>query len=1108
MIDSTLPVLTTPASPSSAQCNTNGSDLTALNTWLTNKGGAVATDNCGTITWTNNFVAGSLTRGCSNSIPVTFTAADRCGNVVTTTASFTIVDTSAPTITTNAQTTSGECSASNTAFNTWLSNHGNAVATDVCFGSAGLTWTNNFSGSAPHGCGVSSGSVTFSVTDNCAQGNTARTTATWTSVDTQAPVITTQAQDLSISCTSQQSSSTAFSDWLASNGGAVATDACTAVTWTNTVSQSVNCVATTVTFIASDQCATPHQSRTTAHFSITDTTAPTFSNGPSSPTVECGPTAQSAFSAWLSSKGGATITDNCSSSAQITVTNDWPTGSLPPVNCLSTSVVHFTARDICGNTAVATGTFTISDTTHPVITTFPTNPSISCSSTSTSQYTAWVNSRGGAAASDCNSITWTNNAPAQPVFDGCTGTTTVTFVARDFCGLTTSATGSYTITDTASPALTTGAHNQTEECNGSGSQSAGVTSWVNSHGGAVATDSCSAVTWTNNFTGLTGGCVSVATVTFVASDGCGRTVSTTATYSLSDTTGPRITTQAQNKQVPCNDQTQAQAIAWLNSNGGAVATDTCDPQAVTWTHTLVGPIVSCDFATVTFTAMDGCGLSSSTTATFTSVDSTPPAFNPPASDTSVECNGSGNTLSYSAWIDSHGGAIASDSCALSFTWTNNAPAAGPVGCGVQTVTFTVTDSCHNSNRTTATFHVVDTLNPTISPVPTDLSVECDGTGNQSQLNAWIANHGGASAVDVCSQTLTWTVTTGTQTGNSCASSKPYTFRVQDGCGKISSATANFIVIDTTTPTLTTPVSDASYECDGNGNVNQIQQWINSHGGAVARDQCQSSIVWTNDYSGSGPFTCTSTLVTFTISDGCGNIISDDGVIEITDSHAPVFTVFPDDVTVPCDADVTTEALGKAIAVDACAGEVVVSLDEFFEDEPPVGDCPGDHIITRRWSTADECGNAVTQDQIITVNIVRSSGPCDPEGCVCNECCPPPAATDCLPAPCNAVACVAAPCQAAACICPTSTAKMAEARGDLQVPEDLIQPLPQCKPVYIYVNDDDDSTDAQPAVYGEPSNQRMIVTNEPLHENSLKNKSAASALTVSFVLVLLAVLSLF
>lgn len=1108
IIDTQFPVVTTQAQAATAQCNANGSDFTALNTWLNSQGGAVASDNCGTVTWTNNYVTGTLTRGCANSVPVTFTASDRCGNTVTTQSTFSINDNSAPVITTQASNQNVECSSSNNQFNAWLSNNGGAVATDVCFGTTGLIWTNNFSGSAPNGCNGSSGSVTFSVTDNCAAGNTARTTATFTTTDTQAPVITTPASPLSIDCAS--GTSTQLNTWLSTNGGAVATDACTAVTWSNNFnSQTVNCASTPVTFTASDQCATPRTARTTANFSIVDNQAPTFSPAPTSATVECGPTAQASFTAWLNSNAGASVFDNCSSAQQITVTNDWPVGTLPAVNCLSTATVRFQATDPCQNRSpLATATFTISDTTPPTITTFASDRTVSCDSTSTSQYNSWVSTRGGAQATDCNAVTWSNNAPAQPSFNGCTGSTTVTFTARDSCALTSVTVATFTIQDDAAPTLTTPASDRQEECTGNNG-STGVNAWLSSRGGAVATDACSAVTWTNNFTSLTGGCVASATVTFTATDGCGRSVSTTATYTVSDTRGPVITTPAQNRVVPCNDETQSEAIDWVNSNGGAVASDSCAPQDITWTHSLYGEIIECDFATVTFTATDSCGLSSSTTATFTSVDNSAPTFSPPASDLSVECNGTGNIQSYSSWIASNGGAVALDECALSFTWTNNAPASGPVGCGIQTVTFTVTDNCNNSARTTATFRVIDTISPTIDPLPSDLIVACDGTGNTADLNAWTASRGGASAFDVCTAVPTWTVTPGSQTGSSCGLSRPYTFRAADACGNAATATANFIITDFDEPILTTPVEDVAFQCDGNGNVNNIQQWLNSNGGGVARDACQSSVVWDNDYPGSGPLSCSSILVTFTIDDGCGNTITDQALLTIADDIPPIFTEFPDDVTVTCDADVSVEALGSAIAVDTCAGAIVVGLQEFSEDEPPIGDCPGDHIITRRWTAADECGNLVTQDQIITVQIIRSSGPCDPEDCECDQCCPSPAASDCLPAPCNATPCIAAPCQASACTCPSTSSKMAEARGvDVQVPEDLIQPLPQCKPVYIYVNDDDDTNNGEVAADGAPTNQRMIVTNEPLHENAIKNKSPASTLTVSFLLVLLAVLSLF
>merc|ERR1711934_830159 len=161
-------------------------------------------------------------------------------------------------------------------------------------------------------------------------------------------------------------------------------------------------------------------------------------------------------------------------------------------------------------------------------------------------------------------------------------------------------------------------------------------------------------------------------------------------------------------------------------------------------------------------------------------------------------------------------------------------------------------------------------------------------------------------------------------------------------------------------------------------------------------------------SGNGIFTCSSLLVGFTASDGCGNVVSRSATVSVEDTINPNFSFFPEDFTWACDADSSTDALGFAEANDVCSGELIVTLAEAEFDEPPNGDCPGDHIITRTFTTFDNCGNSITADQVITVVIARASGPCDPEGCECDGCCPPAAASDCLAVDCQAVACRATP----------------------------------------------------------------------------------------------------
>ncbi|MBL6646212.1 MAG: hypothetical protein ISP55_07160, partial [Flavobacteriales bacterium] len=93
--DSTDPTIDTQASDETVESDGSG-NTTALNTWLASKGGASATDDCGDVTWSNNFAGLSDDCGATGSATVTFTATDDCGNTSTTTATFTIEDTTDP----------------------------------------------------------------------------------------------------------------------------------------------------------------------------------------------------------------------------------------------------------------------------------------------------------------------------------------------------------------------------------------------------------------------------------------------------------------------------------------------------------------------------------------------------------------------------------------------------------------------------------------------------------------------------------------------------------------------------------------------------------------------------------------------------------------------------------------------------------------------------------------------------------------------------------------------------------------------------------------------------------------------------------------------------
>jgi hypothetical protein len=1093
MNDVTIPTITTPATSPVTPCTSTGSDMNQFNTWLSSNGGAQATDNCGTLgSWSNNYVTGTLTSGCDNSVTVTFTIADLCNNVATTTGTYTIRDTTGPSITTQASGRTLQCTEDVSGqYSAWLSSNGGAVANDACSGTA-LTWSNN-APAAPSGCTASS-TVTFTVADSC--GFTSSTTASFSVTDNAPPVINTPASPISIDC-SDPTSDTQLQNWVSSNGGASATDACNSITWTNNYTPSTgNCNNVPVTFTVTDACN--NVARTTASYTIADNTPPTINVA--NQAVECVNYTNDQFTTWLNSY---TVSDNCAAVDQITVTNDH-TGNPPAPGCNVVVTVGWIARDVCGNSSPrTTATFTITDNIPPVFTSTATDQNVPCGSTANSQYTTWLNNRGGAVATDqCGGVTWTHNGPATPAFDGCNGATTVTWTARDSCGLEITTTATFTISDVDGPTLTRPASPLSEECTQAGSSS--LTSWLNNHGGATATDSCSAVTWSHDYTGNAGGCSDVTLVTFTAQDACGLTVSTSAEYSFSDTRPPTVT-PARDASAPCDANTQNALLAWGQNHGGATATDQCfTPDQLTWSPFTVPPIVGCNFAEVTFVVSDPCGNSASTTATFTSTDSTPPSFNPPAMDFNVECDGAGNNADYQAWLSNHAGAAASDDCSIAFTWTNNGPASAPTTCGAVTVTFTVTDTCNNSARTTAVFRVNDTQAPFFTVPPMDTNNECDGSGNQAALSAWLADEAGAEASDACSTSLTWSHSALPETGDGCNQLFPYTFTVRDACGNTASATANFVLGDSTPPVWECPVEDVEFECDGFGNEGQIEGWLNNHGGGHVVDSCYGEqITWTHNYIEGSVESCSSVVVNFVASDPCGNTVSDSGEVAIIDTRPPTWSFFPDDVTLTCDADVSVEALGAALATDICYGDLFVSMTETEFDEPADGNCPGDHVITRTWTAVDGCGNTVSRDQVITVEIIRSSGPCD--NCVCDDCCPPPAPSDCLPVDCHAADCARVPCTAAPCSCGNSKLDVDSDDSIAAYDAKMVESLPQCQPVYIYVNDDDDSEKDVDSTGLE--RQRMLVTNEPLHESVLKSKSDASSLSYS-VFALVFALALF
>merc|ERR1712110_113243 len=750
--------------------------------------------------------------------------------------------------------------------------------------------------------------IIFTVTDACGNPAAASTTGSVILQDNTAPVISQNPTPLTVTCSSGNDAE--LQNWLANAGGLVANDACSnPVSFRNNFNATAvsgSCTNVPVIFSACDACG--NCANVTSSYTISDNVGPTFNPAPADRTVVCGEgnNVTAAFQDFLATYGGATVSDNCASTSQITVSNS--NNNAPIAATCNTN------RDVCGNTGTGSATFRVTDNSPPTLVSPPSNPVVECNSAASAAFNTWRSTRGGFTAEDaCGTVSYPNavgpTTVALPTGQGvCSNSAVVTFVSTDGCGNFLNQTGTFTITDGVAPRITTQASPVTEECG-----STGLQAWLNNNGGARAVDDCSTVAFSNDFTTLDGGCTASARVTFIATDQCGNSNTTTATYSITDTAAPVINPRAQPHTVPCNDQTRAELLAWVASRGGAQATDACQDDALlTWSNSFTDQTVSCGSLSLTFTVTDSCGNNASTTATFTSQDTVGPAFTTPAQNLTVECDGNGNTGDFTNFVNGRAGAQAFDVCSLAaLNYTVAAPTAGPTSCGSVNVVVTAADQCGNSARSTGRYTVQDSTAPVFINVPTDSTVECDGSGNTAARTAWLSSNAGASATDNCAATAPIVSRQLTVDGTTCARATSYVFTASDACGNSVNATARFIITDLTAPTFTTEPSDGTYECDGRGNEAQIVSYLSNNGGARVRDSCTTNVTLTNDFNPQRLLTCTSAAVTFRACDNCGNCDSRATTIVIEDSVAPVFSSFPQNYELPCDADLSETVLGTA-----------------------------------------------------------------------------------------------------------------------------------------------------------------------------------------------------
>ncbi len=692
----------------------------------------------------NNYSPTGFTGGCGSqtgSQIITFSAVDFCGNVATCERSVTIVDNSGPAI--NCPATGDltlECNdpSNQSLVDSWLTS---VTATDDC-GSANIS--NNFGGlsSIGGGCGnTGSVLVVFEASDAC--GNTSTCSANVIIADTSNPNINCPTN--LVLQVGDASNDNQISSWLNS---ATATDACGQVSITNSFSEG-NYVTScgdarsqTVTFTATDECG--NISTCNAEINIQDTTPPTVTC-PSDLILECGDAGNDAqISTWLNTFTGS------DASGSFTSENTYdPNGFTNICGNSQSQTVTITITDACGLSSSCTATITVQDTSAPSINCPGADLVLECGNgNNDAMITNWLNSVTGIDACDGANLTLSNNySPANFSSEcGGTGRQTVTFTATDGCGNQTTCTGEIIIQDTTPSNITCPAQDLVIECADPNMQTQ-IAGWLNS---VSFSDNCGAGVNISNdydFGNLVTQCGGAGTilVNFIAEDPCGNQSSCSARIVIQDTSSPTLNC-VNNLTLEVGDTNNNNLIQnWLNSVTGS---DECGNVSLGNSFSELNYIEDCGASkhqTVTFTATDECGNTSTCQAELVIQDTTPPSVACPQTLV-IECGDANEEAQIAAWLDSFQGSDASGSFTVENTYDPNGFANNCGETRSQTVTITITDGCGLSSSCSATISVVDTTPPVLT-CPEDLTLDCSDPFFQGLLDVWLEKFIASDACD-------------------------------------------------------------------------------------------------------------------------------------------------------------------------------------------------------------------------------------------------------------------------------------------------------------------------------------------------------------------------
>jgi hypothetical protein len=816
-------------------------------------------------------VANDSGAGCNVIRTLTWTATDDCGNTVSATRTFTTQDNVAPQFVQIPEDAILQCGAAVP--------DAVVLATDNCDTEPTISLTAN---TVPSTCGYSL-IRTWTATDDC--GNTTSATQTTTFEDTTPPVLVGLPQGSSVSC------------GVAPDGedfDVTATDNCVndITIVSSFIDEGTGCnISRVITWIATDACGNSTSASRT--FIITDTSAPQLAGLPFNTTVACGALpAGDDFAVFAN--------DNCDDASSIQYTQHDETSG-----CNVVRTITWTATDNCGNTSSESRTFTSSDTSAPQLAGVPANTIMTCGDEVPE---AIVSAIDNCDASPLITLS------ANTVTTSCGYTMMRTWTATDACGNSSTASQLITFEDTGDPIFVGLPDESTVNC---GSIPEGDDFEV------TATDDCSSeVTITSSHFDQGSGCNMTRTITWVASDACGNAVVASRIFQVSDVGAPILVGLPSDAFITCGNLPEGDDFE-------VYANDNCD-EAVSIQYSQSDMNSGCGVVrTITWTATDLCGNTSSQSRTFTTEDNIEPTLIGIPENATLQCGDEVPEATVSA----------SDNCSMNLEVSLSANTVANE-CGYSLVrTWSVVDDCGNTASASQTTTFIDELAPVFQNIPAGGTMAC--------VLVPLGDDFDVIALDNCDDNVAVT-SSFVDSGNGCDITRTITWTATDRCGNTATATRVFITSDESAPVLINLPEGGQTACGNMLNGNDF--------GVMATDDCDMDVTITSVISDEGNGCNLTRTITWTAMDDCGNEISATRSFVSFDNEAPLIIGVPDDAVLPCGSSVP-QAMVEAF--DNCDQFVDITLSAITHD----GECG--HAFIRTWSATDDCGNTSTVTQTIT-----------------------------------------------------------------------------------------------------------------------------------------------